>query len=76
MHSTTCNVFIHTKKTVGLPFYCSDLIMYLKYQSVEIVHNKSTQISNVITHNLIMDMHTLLSPPCKMLSETYDYHVA
>ena len=42
------------------------LILYLKDQCVEIVHNNALHISNVLLHILMMDIHTLLPYPCKM----------
>ena len=50
--------------------------MELEDKSVNIDNNNVTHISNVVTHNMIMDIHTLLLSPCQMLFETYDYHVA
>ena len=54
---------------------CADLILDLEDISVDIVHNNSTHISNVVMHILMMDIHTLLPSPFQMLFETYDYHV-
>ena len=52
------------------------MILDLEDESVDISHNNSTHISNVVKNNMMMDMHALLTLPCEMLFETYAYHVA
>ena len=42
---------------------------------MDIAHNNAKQISNVVMHILIMDMHTLLPLPCQRLFETHAYNV-
>ena len=53
-----------------------DLILDLEYQSIEIAHTNAKQISNVVIHISMMDIHTFLTLPCHIMSETYVYQVA
>ena len=52
------------------------MIIYLEDPSVDIAHNNAKQISSVVMHSLMVDIHTLLPSQCQMLSETYAYHMA
>ena len=53
-----------------------NLILDLEDQYIEIAHTNAKQISNVVIHILMMDIHTFLTLPCQIMSETYAYQVA
>ena len=43
------------------------MILYLEYKYMDIVHNNSKHISNVVVHILIMDMQFCLPYSCQIL---------
>ena len=55
---------------------CDDIILNLEDQYMEIVHNNTRHISNVVMHILIIDMQTFFSYPYQILFGIYAYHVA
>ena len=53
-----------------------NLFLGQEYLCLDIWHNIAIHISSVVTHDLTVDMHTLLPLPYHMFWRKYDAHVA
>ena len=77
MHSKMCNVLIDMRTDGGDNIWIV-LIWFWNWKINLCIFHITTQthISKVAMNNLMMDMHTLLTFPRRIMIETYDYHVA